>query len=231
VNAKWVSIVVGGAVLALTAFAFIAPDRGAIDAAVPVALATRLPLQVGDWRGKDFPLGPGELGPLAEKALNPTDYLFREYSNGTDRVLVYAMFWRQGRISVREMTGHTPDGCWVTNGATHAAPARAGVARIRGRTTAAGEFRFFHISGNHRSDVVWWHIWGEQLVSPVLAERDITAMVAEVWQWLVGHRAQRRDQWLVRIHVIDGDLQRALDSPPVKAFADVVPIIFEAKAR
>src|SRR5688572_29945790 len=84
-----------------------------------VPLESRVSLQIDDWVGEDLPLGPNESTLDAVGRLNYRDYIYRVYRRGAEEVFIYAMFWRQGDISVREMSGHTPDGCWVSNGARH----------------------------------------------------------------------------------------------------------------
>lgn len=192
-------------------------------------LANRLPLIIDGWQGEDVPLGPTEATIEAVGKLNYNDYIYRVYRKSGQEVFVYAMFWQQGRISVREMAGHTPDGCWIANGARFAArPDSARALQITGRKTAPAEVRTFVFSGGQRVDAVWWHIWGDNVIDPGFAVKSLMPTLRETWIWLVKRRGQPRDQLLVRIHTA-GELTTVLDSAPVTRFLELFPKVFRAE--
>ncbi len=144
---------------------------------------------------------------------------------------MYAMFWRQGDISVREMSGHTPDGCWVANGASHCITPEVRSLNIgAGLVTAPAEVREFAFPpAGVRIQTAWWHIWGGDLVDRSFAKKNIMPMLKEIWLW-VGHSGgANKDQLLVRIHSTNPIEDVAL-TPPVRKFLNSIPEVLSAKA-
>lgn len=196
-----VSLVLGAAVLVMAVLTLALGALVRRDPAPWRPLGERMPMDINGWRGEDVPLGETESILKAVSRLNYTDYIYRRYTRGQESIYIYAMFWRQGQISIREMAGHTPDGCWVANGAKYAAPPRQEDLSLPSGRTPKGEVRSFNFSGaNAPINVIWWHILGDELVPENFGQKSIRVMVHELWLWLVHRRGQPADQIFVRIH-------------------------------
>ncbi len=83
-------------------------------------VAEILPKSMGDWTSVDQPLGDTEeVIRSSQKTLNLSDFLFRKYTNKKGKEFdVYIAYWAPGVGSIRSVSGHTPDICWVKNGWT-----------------------------------------------------------------------------------------------------------------
>lgn len=202
----------------------------ASEATAWVPLEERMPLSFGNWRGENIPLGPNESTLEAVGRLNYHDYVYRVYRRGSDEVYVYAMYWRQGDISVREMSGHTPDGCWVSNGARHGKEAtQRQLHLLDGTLTAPAEVREFLFPPNDaKVNVAWWHIWGDEIIDRSFARKSVVPMLKEVWVWLVGRQGGYRDQILVRVHSTL-PIEEAMKFEPVAEFIKDIPEVLSAK--
>lgn len=192
-------------------------------------LVSRLPMSVNGWRGEDVPLGETEAVRSAVEKLNYDDYIYRVYRKDGKEVFVYAMFWRQGSVSVREMAGHTPDGCWTAGGAKYCAPIERKGFTLGNQPTLAGEARAFAFPNGSRVNVVWWHLWGGKLVDRNYSDRNIMPMLRETWEWLVRNKGRKRDQLMVRIHGTDS-LDQLVLTPPAAAFLTALPVLANANS-
>jgi hypothetical protein len=190
-------------------------------------LAARVPMSIEGWVGVDLPLGETEAVRFQVDKLNYHDYLYRVYRKGEREVFVYAMYWRQGDISVREMSGHTPDGCWVANGAKHAIPQETSALTVGNRQSAPAEVREFTFPNGQHVRTAWWHIWGTNLVDRSFAKKSIMPAVKEIWAWMVKRRGARQDQLLVRIHSLT-PLDEMVLTPPMIVFLNQFPEVFTA---
>lgn len=192
-----------------------------------VPLAKQLPLVIDDWQGSDVPLGNNEVINASERILNYDDYVFRVYHRGREEVFVYAMYWKQGSISIREIAGHAPDGCWVANGARPGEVYKCVRLLVNGRSTSPAEVREFIFSENRRVHVAWWHIWGNNLVDRGFDRKSLVPTLRELWVWLGKRRGVQQDQLFIRIHT-QGDLSSTMQSEPVVAFFQNFPEVFSA---
>jgi len=218
------AVLIGAAVLLAAAAALL---WSAADQAAPAAwqpLASRLPRQIDGWQGSDLPLGETEGERVAVGRLNYDDYVFRVYRKDGREVFVYAMHWPQGNISVREMAGHTPDGCWVANGARQCAAPVERTFAVGPALTDTAEVRTFEFPGGEVVNVAWWHFWGAELVDTRFSAKTVSTMFREVWLWLGHHRGERRDQMFVRIHSRE-PIGTAMASPVVTAFVQALPFV------
>jgi hypothetical protein len=218
-------------VLAILAsvFAFVGHLK---EPALWTPLATRMPLNLDDWVGQDVPLGADESVLEAVGRLNYEDYVYRVYRRGSQEVYVYAMFWRQGDISVREMSGHTPDGCWVANGAKHArTPHRATMQVDSEHTTREAEIRAFEFPSNSTLvEVAWWHIWGRKLIDRSYADKTLIPMLNEIWVWLAERKGGFSDQLLVRIHS-QLPIEEAIQTLPAVRFLETIPEVLSTTSN
>lgn len=189
-------------------------------------LAHRLPMTIGPWQGEDLPLGETERVLEAVDRLNYTDYVYRRYTRGGESVYVYAMFWRQGDISIREMAGHTPDGCWVANGATRVGDKGVVSLSLSGGKTKNAELRVFDFNRQGAVRVAWWHLWGGEIVPSTFGRKSVRVMVDEIWRWLVTQRGRSADQIFIRIHgpSTGGEFE---SMAPVQRFLEEFPDIWE----
>lgn len=188
-------------------------------------LSERLPKEIDGWVSEDVPLGATESVLEAVSRLNYSDYIYRKYSKDGVDVYVYAMFWRQGEISIREMAGHTPDACWVSNGATRIGPMSEAILVCQDKTTKQAqvrEFQFPHAGATMH--VAWWHVWGDDIVPNDFRKKSPLTMVREIWYWL-GHRGgEQQDQIFIRIHS-DQALETIQETPVVAEFVKLFPQI------
>lgn len=194
-------------------------------------LASRLPTEIEGWRAEELPLAETEqVRNAVVEHLNYDDYIYRRYTNGSDSVYIYAMFWRQGRISVREMSGHTPDGCWIANGASYAGDKQQRSLHLSDRDTALGEVRSFTFPGTTQIvHVIWWHLWGDERVPASFNSRSISTVAHEIWLWLWKRKGRPADQVFVRIH----GFRPAEDysgNPVVRRFLTLFPQIVPPEA-
>ena len=191
-----------------------------------VPLVERLPLGIGDWRGVDLPLGETERIQEAVSRLNYEDYIFRRYTRGTQHVYVYAMFWRHGDISIREMAGHTPDGCWVANGAKLVGEKRTDSWYLSdGKRTQKAQVRTFQFS-SAQVNVVWWHLWGREVVDSSYGRKTPLTLVSEVWDWLVVRKGESQDQLFVRLHS-ELPINDLIGAEPSSCFLRTISEVFD----
>jgi hypothetical protein len=200
---------------------------GADDHAERAKLRSRLPVKIAGWEGQELPLGDNEVANATDRLLNYDDYIYRVYRRTNQEVYVYAMYWRQGSISVREIAGHTPDGCWISAGARLVEAKRSDSLPVAGRMTSRAEIRTFLFPGNQAIQVGWWHLWADSLVGRDFDRKSIVPTLRELWIWLGQRRGKRFDQVLVRIHT-SGRLVDALGSEPAIAFLELFPEVFTA---
>lgn len=162
----------------------------------------RLPIFIDGWRGRDLPLGNNEVLTATEKLLNYDDYIYRVYEKEGAEIFVYAMFWRQGSISVREIAGHTPDSCWVANGARILDDYKGAIEMpIPPPFNPSGEQRSYLFPRENRPVfVTWWHLWGDKVIDSNYKKKSVLTMVAEIRTWLWDRRGAEADQIFVRIH-------------------------------
>jgi hypothetical protein len=79
--------------------------------------AGKVPIGLAGWSARELPLGNTELlAGQVSSMLNFDAFVFREFARGTDRIAVYAAYWRPGRMPVSRVVSHTPDRCWTENG-------------------------------------------------------------------------------------------------------------------
>jgi hypothetical protein len=163
-------------------------------------LRDRLPVNIDGWVGAELPLGENEAMLRAVDRLNYTDYIFRSYTKGGEEIVVYAMFWREGRISVREMAGHIPDNCWVANGAAAAGHPQQVALHVSRGFTKKGELRQFAFPRvSYPVHVIWWHLCGGEIV-PTGFGKSPFAMITEAVDSLSSPSGRNRDQLFIRIH-------------------------------
>lgn len=199
------------------------------EQSVRVKLSVALPKKINGWVGEDLPLGDTEVTNATTRLLNYDDYIYRVYRRGGVEVYLYAMYWKQGSISVREIAGHTPDGCWVSNGATPIGRSTAEALTVGSRPTVAAEVRQFAFQNGERVNVAWWHLWGDNLVDRGFDQKTLFPTLRELWVWLGQRHGARRDQLLVRIHTA-GDLGQAIAAEPVVSFLGNFPEVFTAQS-
>ena len=192
-------------------------------------LANRIALNIDGWSGEDVPLGANESIIAAVGRLNYKDYIYRVYRKGGREVWVYAMFWRHGDIAVSGLSAHTPDVCWVSNGAKNCSG--FGVRYLdlgNGLRTSPAEVRQFCFPpDNLRIQAAWWHIWGSDLVDRSFADKTIFSMLREIWFWAAKRSGIHKDQLLVRIHS-SMPLDEAVMTEPVIQFLVSIPLVMSA---
>lgn len=223
---RWIGLAFAGALLVL-AGGVVTLGGVKKDDEAWVPLAKRIPMEVAGWEGQDVPLGPNEAVVAAVGTLNYDDYIYRVYRRGGVEVYCYAMYWRQGRISVREIAGHTPDGCWVANGARPIGEPTTTSLTIGGRKAAPAESRTFAFGGSAKIQVAWWHIWGAKLVDRAYAEKSAWPMLREIWTWLGQRSDKPASQFFIRVHSTM-PVTEAARNPAVEAFLARFPEVFEA---
>lgn len=196
------------------------------------AWRSHVPETIDGWRSVDLPLGNTELMSAAVAVhLNFDDCFYRVYEKNGQRVFLYAMLWSQGKISVREMAGHTPDGCWIANGATYAPDGRQGAKElsVAGRKCVPAECRSFVFPGEGAYKVVWWHLWGDSLVDSSFTRGGVATMIREVRAWLA-NGGRMRDQLFIRVHGTMA-VENLVETAPCITFLSELPLVFDARRR
>jgi hypothetical protein len=128
------------------------------------------------------------------------------------------------------MSGHTPDGCWVSNGAQHCIePVRRKLDIGGAVLTPPAEVREFLYPGyGERVNVAWWHIWGNDLVDRSFAVKNLMPMLKEIKIWLFDRKGAHKDQLLVRIHS-SMPIDQVMVTSPARLFIQTLPEVLQAK--
>ncbi|WP_438483660.1 exosortase-associated EpsI family protein [Oleiharenicola lentus] len=223
----WLGVAAFCLVTALSVIVFFGPGEAPPDAHEP--LAKRLPKDINGWVGEDLPLGTMEALEASQRILNYDDYVYRVYRKASQEVFLYAMFWKQGSISIREIAGHTPDGCWIANGARFNSGRETRRLQVGVQLTVPAEAREFVFPNNQPVSAVWWHFWGNELVDRSFDRKSLLPTLREMWVWLVRRKGQRQDQLLVRIHAPSFG-EEFLKQEPVQIFLGQFPAVFSAES-
>jgi EpsI family protein len=124
-----------------------------IDASLSQSAALRqplasLPLQLGDWFGRDVPLDPQVL-----QAANFDDqYVSRSYASGTSNAAVEVFVGYVGRP--RSRLGHRPDVCYAAHGWDQVSQESIRIAAPGGQAVPAILYEFRHPDGFGRRMLV-----------------------------------------------------------------------------
>jgi hypothetical protein len=188
-----------------------------------------LPQTIGGWVGEEMPLENALVAETTVRLLNYDRYVHRRYRKNGQEVFVYAMVWRQGRISVREMAGHTPDGCWPANGAVLLDADSSIRTTSAERISKPAEFCHFRFPGGGQVNVWWWQVWGDRIVPRSFARKSVLTLWEEIRVWLFTHRTSRAGHMLIRVHAPDS-LPGALQTEPVQAFLGSFAAVWEGNS-
>jgi hypothetical protein len=130
-----------------------------------VHLSKRLSRELSGWEVRDVKLGANEFQTKhAEGVLLCDDYLFREYSQGSSSFSIYIAYWGPGKIARGHVGNHTPDICWVSNGAAMLEKKSEAVLSILGSETPRCEWRRFEMRDKSVVEVVFWHVVGGKVL-------------------------------------------------------------------
>ena len=118
------------------------------------------PAPIG-WAVSERPVGATEAETAkAETLLQYDDAFVRTYRRGGLEVVVYVAYWLPGKMDPRLILGHTPDACWIYDGAKMISrDDRLTLPAQEGASLRPAYFRTFDWSGQ-KMDVVFWHILG-----------------------------------------------------------------------
>jgi len=122
-------------------------------------LETAISADLPGWTSeeKEFTDYEGEI-------LNFEEAIHRVYSNGEREVDLYVGYWKPKQMPVRQVQSHTPDVCWVRNGAELQDKEYGVQMTSEGTQLHPAEFRSFTMprSGS-TSYVYYWHTVGDTL--------------------------------------------------------------------
>ena len=146
------------------------------------SLGAMLPAAPAEWTAEDQPLGETEaMLRVVEEKLRFDQAVFRVYKRGDWEVGVYVAYWKPGGMDPWLIALHTPDICWVGNGAKLGAKDdELKLAAPNRQTLWPGRFRIFDWPGG-RQEVVFWHLYGGEPSGFPLREG---AYVESRWQEL-----------------------------------------------
>lgn len=167
-------------------------DVGCVD------VADLLPSSAGEWRKEMKPVAESvELARRVESVLRYDDVVFAELKKGAQSVSVFIAYWRPGKVSYREVAGHTPDVCWVNAGwRCVQALEDVEVGSVGGRRLMPSRTRLMR-SESHSEHVWFWHVFGGQVRSYKKFGRP--PWYAIITDTLKNGLEQKKEQYFVRI--------------------------------
>jgi hypothetical protein len=89
--------------------------------------------------------------------------------------------------------------------------------------TEPGEARVFSFPNTVEPVyVIWWHIWGDELVPSNFHKKSIGVVIKELWVWLAQRKGRAADQIFVRIHG-GNPIEELSTNPVVRKFVHLFP--------
>ncbi|MEM9226386.1 MAG: exosortase-associated EpsI family protein [Verrucomicrobiota bacterium] len=169
------------------------------EAAATQAKSLEAPLEeliVADlpgWSSEDK-----ELTDYEGDILNFEDAVFRTYTRGDHEVAIYVAYWKPDQMPIRSVQSHTPDVCWVRNGAElennyYSVPLSSGPTELH-----PPEYRTFEMNAPDPVHVYYWHIVGDTLYvnRTDAGEFDRLDPIKTLFKFGLD---QKREQFFVRI--------------------------------
>lgn len=92
----------------IVVLAIAVPSYLIVPAAKEDVLVSKLPMQIGDWQGKDLPVEE-----VAYQILETRNLILREYTRGQDTVYLYIVYSQDNR-----KVSHPPEVCFEGSGIT-----------------------------------------------------------------------------------------------------------------
>lgn len=162
-------------------------------------LPEAVPADLPGWTSRELPLGATEsVEDAALKRLNFTDYVYRAYTRGDQRVSVYIAYWEPLQMPVRQVGSHTPDVCWVRNGWECTQLERDVFLNLRETPLKSTEKRAYRINGSEEY-VLYWH-----LINGKVYKANNQLGMWDRWNMLHDHFRfglnQKPEQYFVRIN-------------------------------
>lgn len=153
--------------LAIGFYLPLARERVCFPAPHPLVAIMR-PAPAG-WMETDRAVGATEQETTtAAELLRYDDAFVKVYRKGSTEVIVYVAYWGPARMDPRLIVGHTPDTCWIMNGATMVSrDDRYRLAGSDGAPLVPCYYRTFDWSGV-KNQVVFWHLYGGRRSTMVL---------------------------------------------------------------
>lgn len=198
-------------VFLLVATAVVLQARDRNESLPPHSDLSSFPSQMGDWRGRDVPFGPGEL-----EVLGPGEFLLRDYVSSPSRPFVnlYVAFFPSQRSGD---TIHSPKNCLPGSGWTPVQSSRIPVTRPDGATISIN--RYTVANGDNRDLVFYWY-QGHGRVTP-----------SEYWAkiFLVADaiRLNRTDGALVRVltPIASPQEDRSAQARALEFIHEILPVL------
>jgi hypothetical protein len=121
-------------------------------------LDSLVPATLDGWNVVDRPLADTE-GMLehVNKVLRFDDSVQRVYTRGGVQVLVYAAYWKPGKVTTADAGTHNPDSCWVAAGMTRSERLYSQSGDIRGRALIPYEYGVYSNRAGP-TPVMFWHL-------------------------------------------------------------------------
>ncbi len=123
------------------------------------SLDTAISADLPGWESEEL-----EFTDYEGEILNYEEAIHRVYRQGDREVDVYVGYWKPKQMPVREVQSHTPDVCWVRNGAELKDKEFSVQLTSEGTPLHPAEFRSFRMPGSGDiKHVYYWHTVGDTL--------------------------------------------------------------------
>jgi hypothetical protein len=150
-----------------------------------------------------LPLGANEaLGARAEQILGFSHYRFIRVRSKIREVDVYIAWWLPRVRTVGLVRTHTPDVCWVQNGAERL-QREFREFKLGPERTVPGEWQLYRVREGRQVEVVYWHLVGD---------RSVTNRSASFWAWWESALTELMYREQVEYFVRVSSLQRLEDA-------------------
>ncbi len=116
------------------------------------------PPTLAGWEVRDVPLAETQGSvEYVNNILLFDDVVQRMYRKGDLEVLVYAAYWKPGKVTTSDAGTHNPDSCWVAAGWSRQERRFSMPVSASGRELLPAEQGVYSIRG-HTSHVLFWHL-------------------------------------------------------------------------
>lgn len=117
-----------------------------------------VPAKLDGWEVRDMPLAQTEgMMEQVNKVLMFDDAVQRVYRKPGLEVIVYAAYWKPGKVTIADAGTHNPDSCWVLAGWRRQDRRYAQSTQAGTRALLPCEYGEYSIN-NHTSYVEFWHL-------------------------------------------------------------------------
>ena len=157
----WMVTALAVVVLAAVILLFAIPWLFSLSKATPhIRLADAIPLSVPGWQAKMLPLSESEeMRKAVENILHFDDAAYIRYTKPGVTVLLYAAYWKPGKVPYGLVGTHTPDVCWIFNGWQQVSRLHR-QHRMIGPTALKPYEQGAYVLHDQTTAVIFWHLVG-----------------------------------------------------------------------